>query len=205
MDDRQSSPAALRNRQPIAQVLKDYLPPQGTILEIASGTGEHALYLAERFNDHPWLPTDINSTALASIAAWQARPVSLPNLYPPVFLDVESSPWPVELTAPPEPITAIVAINLIHISPWSASQALLAGAGRLLPTGGILYLYGPYRRLGEELEPSNEAFDRSLRKRNPAWGLRVLEAVVAEAQLWGLNLRAVLPMPANNLSVIFES
>jgi SAM-dependent methyltransferase len=202
MDDRQSSPAALRNRQPIAQVLKEYLPPQGTILEIASGTGEHALYLAEQFPNHPWLPTDINPAALASIAAWRCQQKPLANLYAPIFLDVESCPWPVELTPPPQPITAIVAINLIHISPWSASRALLAGADRLLSQGGILYLYGPYRRLGQELEPSNEAFDRSLQQRNPAWGLRVLEEVLQEARSCGLELREIVPMPANNLSVI---
>lgn len=201
-DLRQSSSAALRNREPIGDVLERVSPFGGTVLEIAAGTGEHAVYLASRFSDHPWLPTDCNPLALESIKAWREAEPS-PNLLVPIFLDVETTPWPVELTPPPEPVSAILAINLIHISPWSATEALLAGAGRILPPGGLLYLYGPYRRRNQALEPSNEAFDLSLRQRNPAWGLRELETVAALAQTQGLTLTETISMPAQNLSLIF--
>ncbi|MEB3174404.1 MAG: DUF938 domain-containing protein [Cyanobacteriota bacterium] len=199
---RQSSSAALRNRQPIGEVLARVLPPGGTVLEIAAGTGEHAVYLASRFSNHPWLPTDCNPLALESIQAWREAEPS-PNLLAPIFLDVETTPWPVESTPPPEPVSAVLAINLIHISPWSATEALVTGAGRILPPGGLLYLYGPYRRRNRALEPSNEAFDLSLRQRNPLWGLRELETVAALAQTEGFTLAATVPMPAQNLSLIF--
>ncbi|MBJ7899225.1 MAG: DUF938 domain-containing protein [Cyanobacteria bacterium RI_101] len=202
-DLRQSSSAALRNRQPIGDVLERVLPPGGTVLEIAAGTGEHAVYLASRFPHHPWLPTDCNPLALESIKAWREAEPS-PNLLAPIFLDVETNPWPVESTPPPEPIGAVLAINLIHISPWSATEALVTGAGRILPPVGLLYLYGPYRRRNQALEPSNEAFDLSLRQRNPLWGLRELETVTALAQTHGLNLLETVPMPAQNLSLIFR-
>ncbi|MFN5513643.1 MAG: DUF938 domain-containing protein [Cyanobacteriota bacterium] len=202
-DRRQSSSAALRNRQSIGDVLAQVLPPRGTVLEIAAGTGEHAVYLASRFPNHPWLATDCNPLALDSVAAWREFSPS-PNLLAPIYLDVENIPWPVESTPLPEPVSAVLAINLVHISPWSATEALLAGAGRILPPGGLLYLYGPYRRRNQALEPSNQAFDLSLRQRNPDWGLRELETVAASAQTQGLTLAETVPMPAQNLSLIFR-
>jgi hypothetical protein len=201
-DRRQFAPATQRNRGAIAAVLQQYLPSRGSILEIASGTGEHAQCFAPLFAPRWWIPSDPDPLCRDSITAWQDyQPVS--NLQSPLDLNVTQAPWPVETLALPEPITAIVAINLIHISPWTASLALLDGANRILPKAGVLYLYGPYRRAGVKTAPSNEAFDQSLKARNPAWGLRNLETITAEAEDRGLSLQTVIEMPANNLSVIF--
>jgi SAM-dependent methyltransferase len=209
----QFAPATQRNREPILGILQQILPPQITVLEIASGTGEHGLYFAPRLAPCPWLPTDPNPLALASIAAWQeAHPVA--NFYPPVALDVEDPQWPLEREPLPSawegvnwrefPLGAIVAINLIHISPWSATLGLLAGAGRLLPPGGVLYLYGPYREGGEHTAASNAAFDASLRSQDPRWGVRDREAVVAAAEEQGFQWQEMVTMPANNRSLIFR-
>jgi hypothetical protein len=201
--DRQYAPATDRNRDPILTVLKQVLPAQGTILEIASGTGQHGVHFAPALSPRTWQPSEPNPQGRASIRAWAAaEPVA--NLSEPIDLDVCAPRWPVEL-APIDPaITAIVTINLIHIAPWAACLGLLAGANRILPIGGILYLYGPYKQQSVSLAPGNEMFDRSLRSQNPAWGLRDLEAVVEAAAIENLTLKTVIEMPANNLSVVFE-
>ena len=196
-DARRSAPHVARNAEPIADVLRTVLPAEGLVLEIASGSGEHALHFARAFPHLLWQPTDADPVGLRSIDAWRAAE-GVPNLLAPVHLDASSAEWPVEHA------DAILCINMVHISPWSATQGLMAGAGRLLPPGAPLYLYGAYRQEGVPTAPSNEAFDQSLKSRNPSWGLRNLEDVVAEAGRHGLALESVVPMPANNLSVVFR-
>lgn len=196
-DNRRHAPATARNRDPILEVLRDVLPASGTVLEIASGTGEHAVHFARALPEVVWQPSDPDLDAIASIRAW-AEAERLNNLRPPLLLDVTQAEWPVDRT------DAIVCINMIHIAPWEATLALMAGAGRLLPAGGPLVLYGPYRRDGHLLEPSNEAFDESLKARNPRWGLRLLEDVAAEAAKNGLAFERLVEMPANNLCVTFR-
>ncbi|HEY0149614.1 MAG TPA: DUF938 domain-containing protein [Allosphingosinicella sp.] len=191
------APATERNREPIAAVLREVLPPAGTLLEIAAGTGEHAAYLAPLFPGLLWQPSDPDPEAMSSIEAWQAD-ASAPNLLPPVFLDAASRTWPLDRA------DAILCINMVHISPWAATQGLMRGAGRLLPAGAPLILYGPYRRAGVPTAPSNEAFDLSLKARNPLWGLRDLEAVQAEAAGHGLGFERLYEMPANNLVLVFR-
>ena len=200
--EKMSSPAAQRNREPILDVLKVALPREGTVLEIASGTGEHAIHFTGPLSPLMWQPSDPDPACRNSIQGWWWD-VQLNNILPPVDLDVRRDPWPVETTPPAEPITSIVCINMIHISPWEACESLMRGAGRILPEGGILYLYGPYKEKGEHTAPSNKDFDRSLKERNPEWGVRNLEDVVAEAEKNGLSLVRTIEMPANNLSVIF--
>lgn len=192
-----SSPATARNRDPILAVLKAHLPTTGLVLEIASGAGEHAIYNAAALPNLQWQPTDPDSEARVSIAAWREQ-AGLPNLLPPLQLDAsQPDTWPVEHA------DAIVNINMIHISPWSAAQGLMKGAGRLLPAGGVLFLYGPYIETGVETAPSNLAFDLDLKARNPAWGIRHLDDVTALAAQNGLRLKERVAMPANNLSLIF--
>ncbi|MGB0562529.1 MAG: DUF938 domain-containing protein [Spirulinaceae cyanobacterium] len=203
MDRRQFAPATQRNREFILQRLQQILPPQGTVLEIASGTGEHALCFAPQFPGLIWQPSDLSPQALASITAWQEHQ-PIPNLRPPLALDVCQTPWPVETALPTPPIRAIVNINMIHISPWAACAGLMAGAGRILPAAGVLYLYGPFKRQGQHTAPSNASFDQSLRSSNPDWGVRDLEAVVAIAAQHQLQLEQIQPMPANNLSVVWR-
>ena len=190
------APATERNREPLAAVLREVLPSSGTVLEIASGTGEHAAYFARQFPDLTWQPSDADYEALNSIEAWGADSDAA-NLRPPVVLDAAGT-WPVDAA------DAIVCVNMVHISPWAATIGLMQGAGRVLPSGGPLVLYGPYRRAGVETAPSNEAFDQSLKARDPAWGLRDLEAVTAEAEANGLALERVVEMPANNLTVVYR-
>jgi SAM-dependent methyltransferase len=192
------SPASARNREPILAVLAEVLPPAPRVLEIAAGAGEHALWAAERFPDALWLPTDPDPRALGSIAAWRTA-AGTPNLLPPRRLDVT-----VETDWPSPPFDAVVAVNLIHISPWPAALALIVGAGRLLRAGGVLFLYGPYLEAGVATAPSNLAFDEDLRRRNPDWGLRRLEEVTALAAHQALTLFRRAEMPANNLSLAFR-
>ncbi len=208
-DDRQFAPATQRNRDPILAILTQVLPSSGTVLEISSGTGEHAVFFAPALAPRRWLPTDLNPAARASIAAWQLYAPAA-NLHPPLALDVRDPVWPVETAAnldfdlKDSPITAIVNINMIHIAPWSACLGLMAGAGRILPAGGVLYLYGPFKQNGRHTAPSNVEFDQTLRLQNPEWGVRNLEEVVAVAQTQQLNFVRTYEMPANNLSVLFQ-
>ena len=196
-DLRRQSPAAARNCRPILEVLKQRLPERARVLELASGSGEHALAFATAMPGWQWQPSDPAEPALASIAAWREA-AALPNLAAPIRLDVTApGDWP------QGPFDAVVAINLIHISPWAVAEALMARAGERLVPGGVLYLYGPYRRGGAHTSASNAAFDADLRRRDPRWGVRDLEAVAAEAERHGLALQRVAEMPANNLSVLF--
>ncbi len=191
-----SSPAALRNADPIADILAKELPSSGLVLMIAEGSGIHAVHFASRFEGLDWLPTDPDADARASIAARVAES-GLVNLQAPRALNTEIE-WPVDHA------DAITCINMVHISPWSATEGLFAGAARILPSGGLLYLYGPYRREGVKTTPSNEDFDASLRMRNPAWGLRYVENVSALARESGFSLCHLHEMPANNLSLIYR-
>lgn len=194
-DIRRSSPAALRNRNPILEILKTVLPRNGLILEMASGSGEHVVHFAAVLPNLTWQPSDPSGDALASIGAWVAAE-KLDNVLSPLNLDATAETWPIKRA------DAVIAINMVHISPWVATLGLLRHAGTLLPAGGPLFLYGPYQRQNEALAPSNAAFDADLRARNPAWGLRYLEDVTREAEAVGLKLDRVVAMPANNLSVI---
>jgi SAM-dependent methyltransferase len=192
-----TSPSVARNRDPILSVLRRVLPPTGQVLEIASGTGEHAVHFAAALPHLTWQPTERDEQALKSIAAHRAA-ADLPNLLAPLVLDAAAPEWPVERAA------AIVAINMVHIAPWRVAQGLMAGAGRILPPEGVLYLYGAYMENGAHTAPSNAAFDLDLRRRNPEWGLRDLESVTDLAREHGLDLVERVQMPANNLSLVFS-
>lgn len=194
---RRSAPAVARNTAPIIDVLSGVLPDSGLVLEVASGTGEHALAFSRAFPDLLFQPSDPDSDALASIEAWQESEGPA-NLLAPVRLDASADQWSIGEAQ------AVICINMVHISPWAATVGLLAGAGRVLENGAPLYLYGPYRQQDVETAPSNEEFDRSLRSRNSEWGLRQLEDVVMEAERHALRLDTVVPMPANNLSAVFR-
>lgn len=197
IDERRSAPAVARNAGPIAEVLRTVLPERGLVLEIASGSGEHGLHFALEFPHLRFQPSDPEPAALRSIEAWR-RDSGPVNLLPPIALDARAAEWPVAAA------DAILCINLVHISPWAASEGLMRGAGRLLAPGAPLYLYGPYWQAGVEIAPSNLAFDASLRARDPEWGLRDLDELAAEAGRNGLRLDRVIPMPANNLSAVFR-
>jgi hypothetical protein len=202
-EQRRFAPATQRNRDPILACLQRYLPAEGTVLEVASGTGEHAVYFAPYLAPRVWQPTEADPLLIDSICAWTHYCPAV-NLKPPLLLNVQNSPWPLEDDLPHPPITALVNINMIHIAPWSACLALMAGAGRLLPEGGVLYLYGPFQQHGGHTAPSNAEFDQHLRLQDPAWGVRHLEEVTAAAAHEKLLLLAVESMPANNFSVIFQ-
>jgi cyclopropane fatty-acyl-phospholipid synthase-like methyltransferase len=191
------APATERNREPILAVLDRVLPDNGTVLEIAAGSGEHAAFFARAFPRVRWLATDASRSSLASIHAWRAE-CGLENLLEPVHLDVTHFPWPVAVA------DAIVCINMIHISPWEATVALLRGAGTLLPSGGVLYTYGPYRVRDRETSASNERFEQWLKVQDSSYGLRWVHEVEAEAEANGLTLEETVDMPANNLSLIFR-
>ena len=195
--ERRSSPAAARNADPILDVLREALPKRGLVLEVASGTGEHSVHFARAMPGLRFQPSDPDPEALASIEAWRAEG-GLGNVLPPLRLDAAAETWPV-----PD-ADAVLCINMVHISPWAATEGLMRGAARLLPAGGPLILYGPYRRSGVETAPSNEAFDASLKARNPLWGLRDLAAIEDEAAKSGLRLERVVEMPANNLTLVFR-
>ena len=193
-----ASPSTARNRAPILEVLKAHLPTTGLVLEIAAGAGEHAMHAAAALPALQWRPTDPDPEALVSIEAWRAQ-AGLANLLPALRLDAaDPDGWPVPRA------DAVVNINMIHISPWAATEGLMIGAGRLLSTAGVLFVYGPYVETGAPTAPSNLAFDESLRARNPQWGLRQLDDVVALAGGQGLALRERIAMPANNLALIFR-
>ncbi len=192
---RKHAPATLRNREAIAAVLRDVLPPLGLVLEVASGSGEHCAYLAAAFPALDWQPSDPDGGGRRSIAGWCD---GLANVRPPLDLDAAARDWPIDRA------DAILCVNMIHISPWEATLGLLAGAGRLLQSGEPLVLYGPYRRDGFPTAPSNEAFDESLKSRDPRWGLRRVEDVVSAALGQGLIFERVVEMPANNLTLVFR-
>jgi hypothetical protein len=196
-DARHFAPATQRNRDPILQVLQSFLPEMGVVLEVASGTGEHAVHFARYMPLLIWQPSDPDASSRASIDAWAAG-AGRPNLRAAIDLNAAAPTWPVTKA------DAIVCINMIHISPWASAEGLMAGAERLLAKGAPLFLYGPYRRQGVPTAPSNEAFDENLRSRDRRWGLRDLETVVALANAHGLELEKVIEMPANNLAVIFR-
>jgi SAM-dependent methyltransferase len=191
---RRHAPAADRNKEPILDVLRRVLPPRGYILEIAAGTGQHAAHFAAALPNAQWQPTEPDADYHESIRAWTE---DFQNVRPPLALDVSRRPWPLAQA------DAIVCINMIHISPWQSTLDLLAGAGTILTGGGILFLYGPYKRGGLHTAPSNEAFDDDLRARNPEWGVRDMEAVIEAADKNGLSFREAVAMPANNFSVVF--
>lgn len=193
-----TSPATARNRDPILAALKPRLPRSGVVLEIAAGAGEHAAFLAAALPGLTWQPTDAEPEALGSIAAWRDH-ARLANLAPPLRLDAsDPDRWPVARAE------AVVAINMIHIAPWAATLGLMAGASRVLPSGGALFVYGPFIEAGIETAPSNIAFDLSLKARNPAWGVRRLNDVAAAAAGHGLAIAERIAMPANNLVLVFR-
>lgn len=197
-DARLHYPATARNRDAILEVLRAELPQAGTVLELASGSGEHALAFAAALPTLTWQPSDPEAAARASIAAW-AQTAGAGNLLSPLALDAGApETWPSGW------IAAMVCINMIHISPWDATLGLFSGAGRLLPRGAPLVTYGPYRRAGLPLEPGNAAFDADLRQRDPRWGLRLVEDVAQVARDNGLALTRLVEMPANNLSLVFR-
>lgn len=192
------APAARRNREAILAALAPWLPDTGLVLEIAAGSGEHAVSFASALPRLQWLPTDWDEAALSSIATWRAW-AGLANLLEPQRLDAaQPASWAVERA------DALVAVNMIHISPWTATQGLMSGAARLLPIGGLLYLYGPYLDPAVETASSNLAFDDSLKARDPTWGLRRVEDVATLADANGLTLAERIEMPANNLSLILR-
>jgi SAM-dependent methyltransferase len=194
-----SSPAALRNREPILQVLQRVLPPAPRVLEIAGGSGEHAEHFASNLPQAVWRPTDRDPSALASIAA-RREAAGLANLRQPVRLDVtDPATWP------DEAFDAIVCLNMIHIAPWSAAEGLMQLARGQLTPGGRLVLYGPFLEHGVAPAPSNLAFDKSLKARDPAWGIRRLDDVTDLAASHGLRRIDRVEMPANNLTVVFEN
>lgn len=194
---RRHAPAAARNRDPILAVLRDVLPSAGLVLEVASGTGEHAVHFAAALPGLVWQPSDPDPQARASIAGWAAE-AGLANLRPPIALDATATDWSIDHA------DALVCINMIHISPWAATLGLFAGAARILPPGAPLVLYGPYFRAEVETAPSNRAFDADLKARNPEWGLRDLAEIGAVAADAGFGHEAMAEMPANNLTVVFR-
>ena len=196
-DHRQYAPATVRNRDFILDVLREVLPVTGAILEIASGSGEHVVHFARNFPRLVFQPSDPEPDALLSVAAWM-KAAEVTNVRAPIVLDASRSSWPIASA------DGIICINMVHISPWDASVGLIRGAAAILPPGSPLYLYGPYKRKGFATAPSNEAFDRNLRDRNPIWGLRDLEAIAAIAQSAGFSIPDITEMPANNLSIVFR-
>lgn len=196
-DHREHAPAAERNKDAILAVLRNVLPAQGHVLEIASGTGQHVAHFAQSLPGLTFQPSDADDRLFSSIAAW-ADAAGLANVRKPLALDVIEGPWP------DTRVDAVLCFNMIHISPWAATPALMRGAASVLGEGAPLVLYGPYRRADRPTAPSNLAFDADLKARNPAWGLRALEDVAAEAEAAGLSLDDVIEMPANNLIVVFR-
>jgi SAM-dependent methyltransferase len=198
-DARQYAPAVARNRDPIWSVLQHHLPAKGLVLVVASGSGEHAVHFAQNAGSNVvFQPSDANPQARASIDAWTTA-AGLPNIRSALALDASQADWPITQA------DVVLCFNMIHIAPWEAAIGLMRGAARVLPPGGLLFLYGPFKREGRHTAPSNEAFDREfLKARNPAWGVRDLEAVAALAAAQGFGAPEIVVMPANNLSVLFR-
>ena len=195
--DKRHAPATLRNRDAIAAVLADWLPVSGTVLEVASGSGEHAVHFAAAFPKLCWRPSDPDPAALVSIGAWSAE-AGLPNIAPPLHLDASAPDWPLGHA------DALLCINMVHISPWAATVGLFTQGSKLLKKGAPLILYGPFFRRDHPTAPSNVAFDESLRARNAEWGVRWLEDVTELAEAKGIELAQVREMPANNLMVLYR-
>jgi len=193
-----TSPSSARNKDPILAELRARLPETGLVLEVAAGAGEHAMWAAEAFPNLTWQPTDREPVSLKSIDAWRLKS-GLKNLKKPLPLDAAMpGTWLVGKA------DAVVCINMVHISPWAATQGLMQGAAQVLPAGGMLYIYGPFSLEGKHTAPSNEAFDADLKARNPEWGVRDVNALRAAAQPHGLVLTEIVRMPANNFSLIFR-
>ncbi len=195
--ERRSAPAAQRNREPIAEVLAEWLPKRGVVLEIASGTGEHAVHFAERFPGLEWQPSDVHADALGSIRAWRDDS-GLSNIREPIVVDASWADWPVERA------DAVLSINMVHISPWASALGMIENASRLLGAGAPLILYGPWLKDGIPTAASNLAFDADLRRRDPQWGLRRVEDFAQSASGKGLDLAEIRQMPANNLMLLFR-
>jgi len=205
MDARQHSIPTSRNRDPILAVLRRVIAPGSHVLEIASGSGEHAIHFAKNLSRVEWQPSDPDQNARASVAAWIEHE-GASNIAAPLDLDVEEAGW--EAALPRSGYDAVIAVNMIHISPWEATLGLMGGAAVLLANAsrgpGILYTYGAYKRGGEHTAPSNEAFDAWLKERDPNYGVRDMEEVEAAANVCGLRLSEIIEMPANNFSLVFE-
>ncbi len=196
-DDRLYRPATQRNKEPILEVLRSVLPERGLLLEVASGSGEHAVFFAGHFPGLEWRPTDPDEASRNSIAAWTASE-GVQNVRAPLNLDVTRAQWPIDTA------DTMLCVNMIHIAPWEATKGLMRGAGRVLGSGAPLILYGPYKRGDRPLEPGNVSFDERLRGEDPSWGLRELDDVAALADVNGFDLERMVEMPANNLTVIFR-
>lgn len=192
---RKHAPATLRNREAIAAELAALLPERGTVLEVASGSGEHAAYFAGLFPALTFVPSDPDAAARASIASWSAR---LPNVAPPLAIDAAAGEWPIATA------DAVLCINMVHISPWAATVGLFRACATLLPPGAPLILYGPYREAGVETAESNLAFDESLKARNPEWGLRDVADMDRLAAEHGFARTGRVAMPANNLMLLYR-
>jgi SAM-dependent methyltransferase len=197
VDQKRVAPATARNRDPILDVLRRELPPRGTVLEIASGSGEHVVHFAAPLPALIFRPSDPEPSARASIDAWIAESGVI-NVLPAIALDAAAPSWPIAAA------DAVLCINMVHIAPWAATLGLVAGAARILPPGGLFYLYGPYKRGGRHTSASNADFDENLRARDPQWGIRDLEDVTAVAAAAGFAAPAIIEMPANNLSLILR-
>jgi Protein of unknown function (DUF938) len=195
--DRLVSPSAERNRGAISAVLSQALPERGVILEVGSGTGQHVVQFARSMPNLIWQPSERDADCLRSIQAWTSAE-ALSNVRPPLHLDVSALPWPIDSAA------ALVCINMIHIAPWSATEALFEGSKTLLSGGGLLCLYGPFKRQGQHTSPSNKSFDALLRRQDPEWGVRDIDDVSCLADEAGLDLRQTHEMPSNNLTLVFE-
>lgn len=191
------SPVVARNKDAILTIVRDVLPSTGTVLEVASGTGEHIVYFAANLHNIRWQPTDAEPRALASIKA-HVRAAGLANVLEPLKLDVHDQRWPVEHS------DVIIAINMLHIAPWSATEALIERAADILAEGGLLYMYGSFSVGGVHVSESNAAFDAKLRSHNTEWGVRDVDHISKLAQARGLHLKSEIPMPANNLSLVYE-
>jgi hypothetical protein len=196
-NERLFSPSAERNKAPISEVLSRVLPEHGVVLEVGSGTGEHVVEFARAMPNLVWQPSECDTDCLRSIRAWLSVE-GLSNVRPPLQLDVRVLPWPIDSAA------AVVCINMIHIAPWSATEALFRGSEILLSAGGVLCLYGPFKRHGRHTAASNESFDALLRRQDAEWGVRDLDDVSVVADKAGLNLLQTHEMPSNNLTIVFQ-
>ena len=195
--DRLFSPSAERNKGPISEVLSQVLPERGVVLEVGSGTGQHVVQFARAMPKLIWQPSERDADCLRSIRAWLSM-AALPNVRPPLHLDVDALPWPVDSAA------ALVCINMLHIAPWSAAEALFSGCQSLLSRGGLMCLYGPFKRDGRHTAPSNKDFDALLRRQDPEWGVRDIADVSGLADAEGFDLLQTHEMPSNNLTIVFR-